>query len=290
VDIYINMPYIEDTLSISVPKMRRLAAWVKTYLQNHHKSTRTRSGAGTFYIPDDCGIIDELISTSNVSGIYLDMHVVKSFLVENKVYLFPWVGVLETSSKCDIRRLFTSPGFLTSMSMCKAIFGFTDTALSVINSLLSTTTAGREIVTRKISLPITPHCTQFDIDSWLSHPVVINTESGTPVYIPSPSQHNIVVLCSPSPPLLGQILTAVSQCQPVILSRSVSALDILGDTYPLYMEEISPQSIMAWLSQPPDVLRELVTAACAAIRERMSMFKSPTEMVEEMESVVREKG
>jgi hypothetical protein len=288
-DIYSNLAFVEETLSSSVPKMRRLAGWVKSYITLYQPSTKPHEKRGTFYIPDSCPLTFH--TKSNISGIYLDMCIIKSFLVEVRIHLYPWVGILETSNKNDIMNLFKSPSFLTSISMCRGIFCFTDTSLSYINSLLSTITSGRNIITKKISIPCDTcdtHDNRFDTDIWLNHMSAVNLESGQPIYIKIGESSNgctsILIVTSLSPPLLGDIIKAVAHGQPIILRKSEVAVSILGDTYPLYIDNITPGLIMSFMLRPLDVLKKDVEDAVNHINTIAPSFKSSSEMLAEIES------
>ena len=86
----------------------------------------------------------------------------------------------------------------------------------------------------------------------------------------------VLVITAPCPPIIGQISAALTRGTPIILSPSESGLFLLGEDYPLYSNDLSPEGVRKMVTW------EKVVAAHHYLKQRATGMISMEKFLEEI--------
>lgn len=301
-EVYQNIGYIEETLSVSIPRMRRLDIYVKHYLDMGSNIPYTKPSTGyndsIFYISPNVRVMG---LPSNSSGMYLDPHIHTTFIdPESSIplpHLYPWVGILETSCKYAIQSLFRSPLFISSLSLCKGIFVYDHITLSRLDARLSDTKCAGHVRTRTLSLCAYPskydtYISKFDVDVFLNNPNVINIDGNSPIIL---SIRTGQIGTSPNLPciigavaghtFIGPIIYAIRNCIPIILTKSDVSKELLGEGYPLYTESTDSDTIISIFNRSSkDQMMDILLQSIEILSQVREKLISPEQMIDQIRS------
>lgn len=187
-DVLPRVASIRTQLETGVSQMRSTSKISSSFTPQKPSRASARPKALTpLYIPSlhkDDDFLNELLSElapySSGVGIYLDIAVTKTFTVNKHFHLYPWIGVIETTSLNG--RLFELPEFKLSLKFCLGLLVFTDTLRNEVQERMRDariSTVDCSVIPIP-SLSLTPSIT-FNISSFNSYPRAVKVSTSISV-------------------------------------------------------------------------------------------------------------
>lgn len=211
---------------------------------------------------------DEFIKTLpySESGIYLDHRVCETFLLKDRVYYYPWVGILEVIDDQDISYLVENNKFKVSLKYCILLYVLTERIKSFITSYF-------DINVEVIELPyIKDKEKYFDIEYFKGRPSVVNigsTINKESLHIFNKERTHIIpriqgnnksitertflntitVVSSSYPSPVGIFYDCITLRKPLVIKKKEYYVKILGEDYPLFTHELNRKNIQDILTE-----------------------------------------
>ena len=206
---------------------------------------------------------DKFVKNLNYSdtGIFLDHEVCHSFLVEERCYLYPWIGILEVVDDEDVSYLLNSERFILSVEFCIVLFVLTDNIMNIIHSSI-------DLDIRVLNIfNISHRERRFNLENFKSNPLVINT--GRKINMEMLKIFNtkkksilkeksiteetfldsITVISSTHPSPVGIFYDCIFLGKPVVLRNNDFFENILGNDYPLFLDNCHKEAVLEILTE-----------------------------------------